>query len=387
MKNSLDVYIEGRLVGTLQNEGPHHFFRYQKNTPTDDFVSLTMPVRFEDYKSKSLHPIFEMHLPEGYLFAVIEKHFAKLVGAGQFNLLGLMAPYIKGRLNYNREETVDFSLSLDELRDPKQNLFEELVERFAFRSAISGVQPKVIARVKDKAALVVEDFIVKAWGSDYPELSLNEFWCMQLFREAQIAVPEFYLSKDAQLFIMRRFDVAAQGVYLGFEDVCTLQAKNSKQKYEGSYEQIAKTVQTFASAKNKTSSLRQLFKMIVLNNFLQNGDAHLKNFGMLYKDAEHIWIAPAYDIVSTTAYIQKDLPALTLFGARKWVSKNELLQFGIERCMLTRRQADLLYKVCIEATKRIKGKIKKELEKTRDEAQSKILTHLYTLMANATSTR
>ena len=40
-----------------------------------EFVSLTMPPRVEQYISTQLHPLFEMNLPEGYLLAIIKKHF------------------------------------------------------------------------------------------------------------------------------------------------------------------------------------------------------------------------------------------------------------------------------------------------------------------------
>ena len=83
---------------------------------------------------------------------------------------------------------------------------------------------------------------------------------------------------------MKRFDLNDDGTALGFEDMCVLQAKTRDDKYNGSYEQVAKTIKTFSSPAHKQASLEQFFKVIVLSNALQNGDAHLKNFGMLYTD-------------------------------------------------------------------------------------------------------
>ena len=114
---------------------------------------------------------------------------------------------------------------------------------------------------------------------------------------------------------MKRFDVTEDGRYLGFEDMCVLQAKQREDKYEGSYEQIAKTIKIFVSSRYKKSSLMDFYKMVVINNLLQNGDAHLKNFGLLYRDINEIKLAPAYDVVTTTLYIQKDIPVLHLFGS------------------------------------------------------------------------
>jgi len=49
-----------------------------------------------------------------------------------------------------------------------------------------------------------------------------------------------------------------------------------------------------------------------------NGDAHLKNFGLLYRDplGADARLAPAYDIVNTTAYIEEDTLALQLAGSK-----------------------------------------------------------------------
>jgi len=65
---------------------------------------------------------------------------------------------------------------------------------------------------------------------------------------------------------------------------------------------------------------RELFRRIVLCWMLRNGDAHLKNFGLLYSSAADVRLAPLYDVVTTTAYaaLRNDVPALTLAGRRAW---------------------------------------------------------------------
>jgi len=47
---------------------------YHASTPSDAFVSLTMPVRTESYVwDDTLHPVFQMNLPEGYLLQVLQE--------------------------------------------------------------------------------------------------------------------------------------------------------------------------------------------------------------------------------------------------------------------------------------------------------------------------
>ena len=72
--------------------------------------------------------------------------------------------------------------------------------------------------------------------------------------------------------------------------------------------------------------------MIALNAALRNGDAHLKNFGIVYDDIEgEVALAPVYDLVTTTAYIQADQMALTLDGSTRWPTAKQLLAFGANR--------------------------------------------------------
>ena len=90
-----------------------------------------------------------------------------------------------------------------------------------------------------------------------------------------------------------------------------------------------------------------------MNYLLKNADVHLKNFGLFFNDdLSEIHLAPAYDVVTTTAYIFKDKLALTLFGRKKWYYE-ELIEFGRKYCFL--ENAENLFDECIEArNKRIK---------------------------------
>ncbi|KKK94495.1 hypothetical protein LCGC14_2682270, partial [marine sediment metagenome] len=164
MSTELTVCVEGHLAGKLFLETQDFVFRYSEATPTDQFVSLTMPVRRKDYNHPRLHPIFEMHLPEGYLLSIIKKQFAKITDTNDFGLLQLLAPNVRGRVEYIRDGQSETStLHLDTLlHSDNPALFEELVSRFALRSALSGVQPKVLAQLENKATLRLDDFIVKA---------------------------------------------------------------------------------------------------------------------------------------------------------------------------------------------------------------------------------
>ncbi|MEA2098947.1 MAG: HipA domain-containing protein [Campylobacterota bacterium] len=243
MENKLFVEIDNKVVAKLTKENGEFIFSYDSSN-RDDFISLTMQVRVKEYLNNNLHPIFEMHLPEGYLLSIIKKHFSKIVKTDDFGLLQLISSSVRGRLTYkNSSINKEQFLNLDELLESNsENLFEELVSKFALNSALSGVQPKVMARIQDKATLKLEDYIVKSWGDDYPQLALSEYYCMKVAQYAGIDTPKFYISSDDKLFVMKRFDITDSGKKLGFEDMCVLQIKQRDDKYEGSYEQITKSI-------------------------------------------------------------------------------------------------------------------------------------------------
>ena len=106
--------------------------------------------------------------------------------------------------------------------------------------------------------------------------------------------------------------------------------------------------------------------MMVINTLVQNGDAHLKNFGVLYENIHDIWLAPAYDVVCTTLYIQKDIPALHLLGSKKWWSKAFLLRFGKESCELSASETLMLYDECAEAMRIISNEIQERINAEND---------------------
>jgi serine/threonine-protein kinase HipA len=76
----------------------------------------------------------------------------------------------------------------------------------------------------------------------------------------------------------------------------------------------------------------KLFILIALNCVLRNGDAHLKNFGIVYDDVQgEARLAPVYDLVTTSVYLPKDSLALTVNGSTRWPTAKELRKLGETR--------------------------------------------------------
>ena len=227
------------------------------------------------------------------------------------------------------------------------------MQRFAIRSGVSGVQPKMLLRIKEKSTLNTEEYIVKSWGQEYQELAFNEFYCMEAIRFADLRVPEYKLSENRSMFIMKRFDLKQDGSYLGFEDGCVLLGKGTNDKYHASYEDLVKVLKASTAVECRNENMRVLFKALVMNHFLRNGDAHLKNFGILYdEDYTDATMAPIYDVVCTTVYLSEDLPALAMSGGKVWWKKKTYIGFGKQTCKLSSAQIEEIFTSCAQATKK-----------------------------------
>ncbi|MEA3332941.1 MAG: type II toxin-antitoxin system HipA family toxin [Pseudomonadota bacterium] len=329
-----------------------YVFRYFGNDLSP--ISLIMPPSQRIYLWKyHLHPFFEMYLPEGYLLEIFKNILIKDYGEiNDYLLFSLLAPNIEGRVSFqsDQEKNLFQEVDLDDILNyDTEDTFSNLLHNFLKKNAISGVQPKTLATVRDKGALSTREYIVKTWGPEFPQLAENEYFCMQAVKHAGIFTPVQHLSRNRRFLLVKKFDIDQEkGISLGFEEVLGLMGRNREQKYTGSYEQVAKLI--FQAATDKLFSMEQYFKLIIMNYFLKNGDAHLKNFGILYDEKiSEINISPAYDVVCTVPYLFRDKPALTMFGRKIWFGRKELLEFGEKQCLLSRSETQRCYESCCES--------------------------------------
>ena len=344
----LHVHTTQGFAGELARES-QYVFNYRTNASSQE-IGLTMPLTAQSYAANILPGAIRQNLPEGFLLGWIRENFGKTMPMDDFNLVALTGRQTIGRVrcSVNKVETPEVVAGEDlkELLTWKgtESLFEQLSLKYAAASGISGVQPKVLiptirsdhGEVIEKSSMKARGLIVKAAGFDYDGLAENEFHCMSIAKAAGLNVPQFWLSDDKGLFIIERFDLDADCGYLGFEDMTSLMGKQNTEKYVGSYENVAKAVDIFAAAHERTASKIALFRSIVLSIAVRNGDAHLKNFGMLYThpQSDDARLSPIYDIVNTTAYLPKDAMALSMNKTKAWPDRATLIEFGIKNCMI-----------------------------------------------------
>ncbi|HET8826084.1 MAG TPA: type II toxin-antitoxin system HipA family toxin [Terriglobales bacterium] len=356
------VWTDEIPAGMLDRNGRRgSTFVYEPGAAPERAVSVTMPVRLESWNTPlGVAPIFEMNLPEGALRERLRLAFAKATGTfDDLDLLSIVGRSQLGRVRFTGandqlDEGVPFQ-SVDEILSSRRGgeLYRYLIEKFATHSGISGVQPKFLVRDEGTFALdqkkgrtLTPSFrgathIVKFWDpAEFPQLAANEFFCLKAAERCGLNVPPHKLAEDGSALVMERFDLRPDGTYRGFEDFCVLNARRTDEKYRGSYEtSLMKRFQQFANSTTVLAESLQLFTLIALNCAIRNGDAHLKNFGIVYDDVKgEARLAPVYDLITTSIYIPQDCMALTLNGTNQWPAAKDLIRFGEGRSLGTRRK-------------------------------------------------
>jgi|GEM_PF-37452 len=351
----IQVWADQQRAGALDRLTPiGSTFAYGSDADAARAVSITMPPRVQSYDWRSgLLPIFEMNAPEGALKDRLMRSFAKATGTfDAFDLLSLVGRSQLGRIRYSAmdeglDEQTPFQ-SVDEILRARRDsgLFDHLMENFARYSGISGVQPKVLIRDDTKASanktrrsssIRAATHIVKMWDPDeFPELAANEYFCLLAARKSGLDVPPVTLSNSGDALVVDRFDIGEHG-YLGLEDFCVLNAFGAESKYAGSYEtRVFKRLREFLAPEDALGNLRALFHLFALNCAMRNGDAHLKNFALVYEEVTGAArLAPVYDLVTTTTYLPKDMMALTLDGSTRWPDAKHLIRLGQVRAELS----------------------------------------------------
>lgn len=335
----LNVYASDRPAGLLVKESVYAF-TYDQAVKGDISreVALGLPFRTSSYTYGDLFGVFSMNEPEGYLRLYIEDAMSRAGIPNKLLFLALSQGLQIGRVSYKHPE-----LELDRpepetldqlLHERDGTYFDRLLARYALRSSLSGAQPKIIVPTQtqsggrwDKTSLLTPSVIVKEAGHEFPGLSLNEYFCMTVASRAQLNVPAFWLSDDATRFIIERFDRDELGQPVGFEDMAVLAGLSAAEKYQGSYETIMRIVQRYCSA---STACRVMFERIALSALLKDGDAHLKNFGLLYPDpGGPIVPSPVYDVVCTAIYPDLDRElALKMNKSRVFPTPEDLVAFA-----------------------------------------------------------
>lgn len=250
---------------------------------------------------------------------------------------------------------------------------EEDAEKFQQnrkRLSISGVQEKVSLLLEKNTLRLTEEgeqgtYILKPIPRDLrkvDQIPANEQLTMQIARQVfNIQTAEnalIFFKNGTPAYITKRFDVAEDGSKIGKEDFATLAGKTGETagpdfKYEYSYEEMAELVHKYIPA--AMVELEKLFSMIVFNYLICNGDAHLKNYGVLETKQGDYILSPAYDLINTGLHVDDTAMALRdglfkgeytteSFEANAFYAYDDFYKFGVNIGLVESRVVKILEK-------------------------------------------
>ena len=340
--------LVGHLAGFLNGRNVLSFadeFKVDVRRPT--FSLITHPnfphsdrLMAEPWsRNQKLHPSLSNLLPEGSLRELIAQGL-KVHVDNEFHILSHLGGDLPGALvaePMDPDDVPDSVLTTNGKAKavPFHNLLGENISR-ENKFSLAGVQMKFSMKEKDgrynlSKGDALGDWIIKTPSTKHKDVPVNEYTAMSLASLIGVEVPEIKLVElnkldnlpqinlpDEKLaFAIKRFDRNSE-VRIHMEDFAQVLVKYPHEKYNSAnYERIGRILYGFSG--DGLADVQQFARRLLVNILLANGDAHLKNWSLLYSDKITPRLSPAYDIVTTSVYIDGEKQyALNLGKTKDW---------------------------------------------------------------------
>ncbi|HET6629077.1 MAG TPA: HipA domain-containing protein [Woeseiaceae bacterium] len=343
----LNVLLYGAPVGTLTRvEGDRTLFAFNEayianeNWPVlslgfkDSFGQLM--TEFNPVQTRVI-PFFSNLLPEGRM----RSYLAERAGVNpqrEFFLLWVLGQDLPGAITMEPADgdawPSDSGQGLELIEEAREN---------ALRFSLAGVQLKFSAIDNAGKGLTVPakgiggSWIVKLPSREFEGVPENEFSMMTLARLVGIDVPPIRLiNVDAignlpkgvarlkgQALAIERFDRLSDGAAVHTEDFAQIFRLYPDDKYGKA---SAMNIATVIGAEGGEADIVEFVRRLTFNTLIGNADMHVKNWSMIYPDRRTATLAPAYDFVSTVAYIPDGAAALKVSRSKRFdeFSEDEL---------------------------------------------------------------
>jgi serine/threonine-protein kinase HipA len=201
--------------------------------------------------------------------------------------------------------------------------------RTPLRFSLAGVQMKFSAAGSPERGLTIPaegrggHWILKLPSERYPLVPENEHSMMLFARAVGIEtaetglipvneverLPDAFRRGKANALWVRRFDRTPKHERVHMEDFNQLYGQMPAKKYSNySYGNMAFDLARLVGFE----AVQEFVRRLVFSAAIGNADMHLKNWTLLYPDGRTPRLSPAYDLVSTIAYIEDYTMALSV---------------------------------------------------------------------------
>jgi serine/threonine-protein kinase HipA len=328
---TLNVLLHGKQIATITHVGGDRtLFAFSEAYIRDTerpLLSLGFKDAFGELLTEfsptqtKLLPWFSNLLPEGHLRKYLAER-AQVSEAREFFLLGVLGRDLPGAVTVEPSDLQPWTPFAND-EDGRQ---AGRHRSGALRFSLAGMQLKFSALEGARGGLSIPasgeggDWIVKLPSREFDGVPENEFSMMTLARKAGMAVPPIRLVdinaienlpessriKGDKAFVIQRFDRLPSGP-VHIEDFAQIFGVYPEKKYKKA---TMRRIGQVLGAEGLESDIAEFIRRLVFNALIGNADMHLKNWSLIYPDKRRAAIAPAYDFLSTTAYIKDETSAL-----------------------------------------------------------------------------
>ncbi|MHC8508762.1 MAG: type II toxin-antitoxin system HipA family toxin [Rhodospirillales bacterium] len=340
--NALAVYLHGRRIGVITRlADDRNIFAFDESY-IEDAERPTLSLSFKTASGvpaagahaarAQVPPFFSNLLPEGRL----RDYLAARAGVNpgrEFFLLHALGGDLPGAVTVAPADAGDGGGFADGAESGVDDGGDSDNDCGALRFSLAGVQLKFSAVESIEGGLTIPakgaggGWIVKLPSAHHQAVPENEFVMMELARRIGVPTPKIRLIPvrdigglpsgagdiSAAALAVERFDRTPDGGRAHIEDFAQIFGLTPAMKYEKrSYANIARVLRAEAGE----GAVEDFVRRLTFSVLTGNGDMHLKNWSLIYRNKRTPELAPAYDFLSTLPYIADDKLALT-FGADK----------------------------------------------------------------------
>ena len=347
----LNILLHGDPIGTLTRVGAARvLFAFNDSYVRDaarPVISLGFKDRFGELITEfrptqtRVIPFFSNLLPEGRMRTYLADR-AEVKPVREFFLLWALGLDLPGAVTVRASggETWPSDVPGDSDRGDDQG-------ENALRFSLAGVQLKFSAVEEARGGLTLPargvggSWIVKLPSLHFAGVPENEFSMMTLARLIGMDVPETRLvnidevgnlpedigNLSGQALAVKRFDRSDDGSAVHIEDFAQVFGVYPEDKYKRA---SARNIAAVVGAEGSEEDVAEFIRRLTFNVLIGNADMHLKNWSLIYPDRHNAALAPAYDFLSTIAYIRDDKAALKFSRTKRFdgYSEDELVHLA-----------------------------------------------------------
>ena len=370
--NALQVFYDGKLVGTLAMTADHKAaFQYSEEWLENGFPisPFSLPLKKQvfvptkDYFD-GLFGVFADSLPDNWgrllLDRLLRAHKQNPDKLTVLDRLAIVGKSGMGALTYYPEKEIDEQygdVDLDELAEQCRKIVnteysDRLDELYRLGGTSGGARPKIMTTVDGEEWII--KFSAHVDGENAGKMEYDYSCCAKKCGIIMSETRLFPSEKCEGYFGIKRFDRISDKNGTKRIHMLTAAALLELDFEQPSLDYHSLMKLTKILTRDNEKDIREMFRRMCFNVLAHNRDDHSKNFTYLYDDEKDRWsLSPAYDLTYSNTYYGEH--TTTVDGNGRNPGRKELLTVGIA--------AGMKKEACIESMDVVEKCVKNMLGK------------------------